>query len=118
MSANPLFELTLSAGRFVVTHIEGSERIHAPFLLTITGWFVGPEGNHAEIDCEALLGSSARLTLHGAAGERSLAGVVDAIEALEHGYRLRVVPRLAALARAVNHQLFLREDTLGIVRAV
>jgi type VI secretion system secreted protein VgrG len=118
MSTDALFELSLSAGRFLVSRLEGSERVHAPFRLTITGWFDAAAGDRAEVDVEALLGSPARLTLRGEPGGRTIAGIIDGIDAFERGYRLHLAPRLARLALAVDHRLFRHEDTLSIVREV
>jgi type VI secretion system secreted protein VgrG len=118
MSTEPLFKLALSAGRFLVSRLEGSERVHAPFRLKLTGWFDAEPGQRAEVDAETLLGSAARLTIRGEHGGRTIAGVIDGVNAFESGYRLHLVPRLARLSLTVDHRLFRHKDTLAIVREV
>ncbi|MEP7121450.1 MAG: type VI secretion system tip protein TssI/VgrG [Byssovorax sp.] len=118
MSAEPLFDLALSAGRFLVSRLGGTERAHAPFRLSVTGWFDAEPGQRAEVDVEALLGSPARLTIRGEHGGRTIAAIIDGVDAFESGYRLHLVPRLARLSLAVDHRLFRHQDTLAIVREV
>lgn len=118
MTLDSLFELELPAGRFLVSGLQGSERVHAPFRLTLTGWFEAGAGTRAEVNVEALLGSTARLTLRGEHGGRTIAGVIDGIDSFASGHRLHLVPRLAKLGRTVDHQLFRHEDTLAITRKV
>ena len=50
--------------------------------------------------------------------ERRIAGVIDRVEAAFSAHRLVIVPRLAALADAVDHQVFLDQDAVAIALAV
>ena len=118
MSLDALFDFSLSAGRFHASRLSGSESVHAPFRLTITGWFAGEPGQRAEVNVESLLGSGARLLIRGEHGGRMIAGVIAGIDCFERGYRLHLVPRVARLALAVDHRLFRHQDTLAIVREV
>ncbi|HSN98123.1 MAG TPA: phage late control D family protein, partial [Candidatus Nanopelagicales bacterium] len=110
---------------FRIHRARGTESVHGTFRVEIEGapehaaGERGDRGERGELDAEALLGQPATLVL-GAGGdrERRIAGVIDRVEAAFAAHRLVLVPRLAALADAVDHQVFLDQDAVAIALGV
>src|SRR5262249_25700204 len=108
-------ELTVDGvpGAWVVLSLRGRERIHAPFSFELTCQ------NADELHVGDLLTKPARVVITGAGGrERTIQGVVDSINAVAEAYEIRLVPAVALLEDAIDHQVFLDEDAVAIAKAV
>ena len=114
----------LCAGRdaahgIIVTSLRGVEEISRPFSFRVT--FRSPA---TDLESE-LLGADARLTIRGAGGARTVAGIVASIRMLRplassEGaiYRARIAPRLWTLGLSRNSRIFQEMTVPDIVDAV
>jgi type VI secretion system secreted protein VgrG len=102
---------------FRVTHVEGRERVHVPSMFRVT---CVPEDG-AELDPEALLTKDAHLSWvvrEGDGPARTVHGVIDGVEVDGPLLRLTIVPPIALLADAVDHQVFTDLTALDIIERV
>jgi type VI secretion system secreted protein VgrG len=105
--------------RLLVAGARGSEGMGRPFSVEVIAHVAeAPEAPPA-IDLDALLGQRAEVALAlGDGGERSVHGIVEGAEQRYGELRLVIVPRVAPLAEAVDHQVFLQKDAVEIAREV
>ncbi|WP_437646540.1 type VI secretion system Vgr family protein [Sorangium sp. So ce362] len=106
-------EVDGAAGTFRVLRFTGRERLHAPFVFALVC-----QMEDEEIRPEDLLTRAAKITLKHSGGERIIEGLVDQVELVATGLRLSIVPRIALLADAVDHRVFVEQDTVAIVTDV
>lgn len=98
-----------------IAQVVGHERIHAPFSFEVT--FTPLAG--VDIDARSLIAKKAKLSwplLDDT--QRSVDGFVDAIDAIDTGYRVTLVPKIALLGDAVDYQVFVDRDAVEIVTSV
>jgi type VI secretion system secreted protein VgrG len=102
-----------------VTRVEGVERIHAPWSFDVTISTIDADHERVHVDLAQVVAQPATLgwKLHDG-GDRKVEGVVEEADAFDEGYRVRLVPKLALLAQAVDHQVFVDEDTVEIATKV
>jgi type VI secretion system secreted protein VgrG len=102
-----------------VMEVRGVERIHAPFSFEVRCAPADERGARVDLAIEDLFTHKATLAFDlSDDAERVIEGLVDAVDALGAGLWLRIVPRVALLGDAVDHQVFVDEDALAIVEKV
>lgn len=109
-------------GELAVLSFEAEEELSRPFSVDVTLVGVGD----VEVDCPALLGQTAALTIHlGDGNDRHFHGIVSEVRAWEEGdgearrrYRMRVVPRLWRLGQIRRSRIFQRLTAPKIVERV
>src|SRR5580704_3889268 len=107
------------SGRLPVVRARGIEKMHEPFAVEVSARALDGGGVPASVDLDALLGSVAKVSIAlGDGDERSLYGVIDEIEQRYDEVLLTVVPRVAPLAQAIDHQVFLQKDAVAIAREI
>jgi type VI secretion system secreted protein VgrG len=107
------------SGRLQVVRVRGTEKMHEPFAVEVLARAFDGAGAAVSVDLDAVLGSVAEVSIAlGDGDERSLYGVIDAIEQRYGEVLLTVVPRVAALAQAIDHQVFLQKDAVAIAREI
>ena len=118
MSLEQTFTLEVDGAKLDgrVVGMKGRERLHAPFVFEATCSFAdGPP----DFDPRALITKKAKLSfplMDGA--ERTIEGFVDAVVGADTGLQITLVPKIAFLADAVDHQVFVDEDAVEIVKKV
>ncbi|MEP7120066.1 MAG: type VI secretion system tip protein TssI/VgrG [Byssovorax sp.] len=113
------FEIEGASFHARVTRVKGRERIHAPFSFEVTCAPAADDGTAPEVDLRSLLAKKAKLSWPlPDGGERSIEGYVDAAAAEHTGFRFTVVPKIALLGDAVDHQIFVDKDAVAIVKEV
>jgi type VI secretion system secreted protein VgrG len=106
-------------GRLHAQRIRGTDRLHAPFAVEVSARAVDGAGTLVSADLDALLGRTAEVALAlGDGDERRVHGVVEDVEQRYGELLLTVVPRIAPLADAIDHQVFLQKDAVAIARDV
>jgi len=110
-----LFNLSITGvtAKWVVAAVLGEERLDAPFRFQVT---CAPTAKIA-VDDVFMKAATLEWILEDKS-KRALDGFVTEVEIGEFGWELVLEPRVALLADAVDHQLFMEEDTLQIVTAV
>lgn len=102
-----------------VTRVRGRERIHAPFAFEITCAPAAVDGAPPEVDPTTLLAQKAKLSLAlPDGGERSFEGYVDAVEAIDTGFVVTIVPKIALLGDAIDYQVFVDKTAVEIIEEV
>ncbi|EYF08509.1 type VI secretion system Vgr family protein [Chondromyces apiculatus] len=102
-----------------VLRVARRERIHAPFSFELACAAEDGDGAPAEIDETVLVSAKATLTIALPEGtERTIVGIVDALECLGDDVVLTLVPSIALLEDTVDYQVFVDQDALQIIEAV
>src|SRR5262249_54468837 len=91
------------------------ERLGAPFTVEGSARMVDADGAPVSVDFDGLIGRTAEVALALSDGEEHRThGVVDDIELRYGELILTIVPRIAKLADAIDHQVFLQKDAVSI----
>jgi type VI secretion system secreted protein VgrG len=107
------------SGRLRVGSALCDDRLHEPFAVRVSAEVVEDTRAPAPIDLDTLVGCPAHVALAlGDGNERSVHGVVEDVEQRYGELALTVVPRIAPLVDAVDHQVFLQKDAVAIAREV
>lgn len=111
-------ELTFEGqpGRPQVSSVRGIERLHEVPRYEVAFRFEGTP--QPTVDAAALIGGAASLRLAHPSGHRTIHGIVRALEVFFDHVELCLEPRLSLLGDTTDHQTFLAEDAVSIVRAV
>lgn len=113
LCAHILLEIEGVTEPLPVTRLAGEERIHEPFRLELTILARSHGDVPLHLDADPILGAPARITLQDDP-PRHIRGVVDEIHAEGEGFRITVVPPIAALADIVDYRVFLEKDPVAI----
>src|SRR6185436_2268573 len=120
-SLTQLYELTIEGNdaELRVFRVRGEESIHKPFAFEIECAPAEADGIRVDLDIKALVTKPATLSFPDSdQTRRTISGLVDAIEAEGTGYRIRIVPKLALLADAIDHQVFVDQDAVEVATTV
>ncbi len=114
--ADGAFQLTIDgvSAQWTIAFVEGEERLNEPFRFQLT---CAPSSRSLDVDAVFLKSAHLAWTLEGG-GTRTVSALVTEIVRGEFGWDLVLEPRVAFLRDAVDHQLFMQEDTVQIVTAV
>jgi type VI secretion system secreted protein VgrG len=121
MSLEQTFTLEIEDASFDarVTRVRGREAMHAPSSFAITFTPAAVDGAQPEVDPATLLAKKAKLTFAlPDGGARSIQGFVEAVEAADTGFCVTVVPKIALLGDAVDHQVFVDRTAVEIIEEV
>jgi type VI secretion system secreted protein VgrG len=121
MTLDRMARITLDdfSGRLRVGRVRCLDRLHEPFAVQVSAQAVDETHAPVPVDLEALLGCAAEVALAlGDGNERGVYGVVEDVEQRYGELRLTLVPRIAPLVDAVDHQVFLQKDAVAIARDV
>jgi type VI secretion system secreted protein VgrG len=122
MTPSQVFQLNVDGAnvQWVIAHVAGSERLHAPFSFDVTCM---PFGNgltrvgHDKL-AHSLPTKTAALTWNFSRGERVVHAIVEEVDVAQPSWTIRLVPRIATLQDAVDHQVFLDSDAVEICKKV
>ncbi|MDI1429099.1 type VI secretion system Vgr family protein [Polyangium sorediatum] len=106
-------------GPLRVVQLSGREAICAPASFDVVLDVFGGDTNTVSAAPESLITKPAKISwtlLDG--GERVFEGLVDAVEARDRGYNVRIVQTLALLADTKDYRVFLDQDAVEITREV
>ncbi len=121
MALSQTFTLEIEGATFAarVSRVRGRERMHAPSSFEVT-FAPGDQADAIpEVDPRTLLAKKAKLSFALPDGsERSVSGLVDEVEAMDTGFRVSVVPKIALLGDTVDHQVFVDRTAVEIVTSV
>jgi type VI secretion system secreted protein VgrG len=112
----PLFTLAIDGAQVTwrVVHVSGRERLHAPFVFTVTAATVDSESAS-----EDLIGKHAQLSWATEDGsERLVLGIIDEAARVEAHHELTLVAPGAELADVIDYRVFLEIDALTIATAL
>lgn len=121
MTLAQTFTLEIDGAAFdaSIRRVRGRERMHAPSWFEITCAPAEAEGATPEVAPASLLAMKAKLSLAlPDGGERVVEGFVDAVEAVDAGFRITIVPKIALLGDAVDHQVFVDQTAVEVVESV
>lgn len=116
MAAAPdLFKLTVDgvSAKWAVANVIGEERLDAPFRFQVT---CAPTSK-VEVDSIFLKTATLEWVIDDGS-KRTISAFVTEVELGAFGWEIILEPRVALLGDAVDHQLFMEEDTVKIVTAV
>lgn len=117
LSAHILLDIDGVSEPLRVTRLAGEERVHAPFRLELTVLARPHDDSPLSLDAEQLLGAPAFITFQDEPPRR-VRGVVNELHAEGEGYRIVVVPPIAALADVIDYRVFLDVDAVSITRTL
>lgn len=99
--------------------VSSRERVHAPFEVDVTCLAEDGAGARAEVDLAAAVAAKAKLTIAlPDGGTRVVEGVIDVADAVGEGFLFRLVPVVATLGDAIDHQIFVDKDAVEILEEV
>lgn len=105
--------------RLLVESARGVEGFGRPFAVDVLACAVDEVGELAALDLDALVGRRAAFALAlGDGNERTVHGIIEGAEQRYAELLLTIAPRIAPLADAVDHQVFLDQDAVQIAQAV
>jgi type VI secretion system secreted protein VgrG len=118
MTDPPLFTLEIKGTEELswrIARVRGREMLHAPFRFDVIA--VPLHGmDHADLHLEDLVTKPAKLAW--ADGTRTIEGIVDEVSRTEDHYEIAIVPRVALLADAIDHKVFVDKDVIAIATSI
>ena len=104
---------------WVVSDATRTEALHAPWSLQVTVQSFDANKVRHDVPASTLLTKKAHVTwVDGGADEPAATGLVERVDEVSTGYLIGIVPRIALLADAVDHQVFLDIDAVEMAKAV